>query len=210
MKTLNTVKTLKLILGSFFTALLLLPLIAGAAAIPGKPAPDFSVTDAAGNIHSLADYKGQWLVLEWFNKDCPYVKKHYGSGNMQKLQKDYTAKDVKWLTIISSAKGKQGYLEPADALAVAADHKLAASAPFLLDPNGVMGKAYDAKTTPHMYIVNPEGVLVYAGAIDDNDSSNPAVIPKSNNYVSAALDEVLAGKPVSTAASRPYGCTIKY
>jgi peroxiredoxin len=203
-------KNVKLILSSFLTSVLLLPLMVSAEAVPGKPAPDFSVTDAAGKTHTLADYKGEWLVLEWFNKDCPYVRKHYGSGNMQKLQNDYTAKDVKWLTIISSAKGKQGYHEPAEALQVAKDHKLAASAPFLLDPSGTMGKAYDAKTTPHMYVINPEGVLVYAGAIDDNDSANPAVIPDSENYLAAALDEALAGKAITTVASRPYGCTIKY
>lgn len=203
-------KNLKVILRSFIAAAVLLPLMAAASPVPGKPAPDFSVPDANGKTHSLADYKGQWLVLEWFNKDCPYVKKHYGSGNMQKLQNTYTAKDVKWLTIISSAEGKQGYLEPAEALEVATAHKLGASAAFLLDPSGAMGKAYDAKTTPHMYVIDPEGVLVYAGAIDDNDSANPAVIPDSKNYVVAALDEALAGKPVSMAATRPYGCTIKY
>lgn len=203
-------KNFKVILRSFIAAVVLLPLVVAASPAPGKPAPDFSVPDANGKTHSLADYKGQWLVLEWFNKDCPYVKKHYGSGNMQKLQNTYTAKDVKWLTVISSAKGKQGYLEPAEALQVATDHKLGASAAFLLDPSGTMGKAYDAKTTPHMYIIDPEGVLVYAGAIDDNDSANPAVIPDSKNYVVAALDEALAGKAVSTAATRPYGCTVKY
>lgn len=203
-------KSVKMMLSGFLAVALLLPAFASAEAVPGKPAPDFSVMDAEGTEHTLGDYKGQWLVLEWFNKDCPYVKKHYGSGNMQKLQNTYTGKDVKWLTIISSAEGKQGYLEPKEALAVAADHKLAASAPFLLDPSGAMGKAYDAKTTPHMYVINPEGVLVYAGGIDDNDSANPAVIADSKNYVAAALDEAMAGKPVTTAASRPYGCTIKY
>jgi peroxiredoxin len=203
-------KTLKVLLSGFLGSLLLVSAFANAEAVPGKPAPAFSVKDAAGKTHTLEDYKGQWLVLEWFNKDCPYVRKHYGSNNMQGLQKKYTAKDIKWLTIISSAKGKQGYHEPAEALEVATAHNLAASAPFLLDPSGAMGKAYDAKTTPHMYIINPEGTVVYAGAIDDNDSANPAVIPDSKNYVAAALDEILAGKPVSTAATRPYGCTIKY
>lgn len=195
----------------FGTCLLfLVPALASAEAVPGKPAPAFSVADAAGKTHALADYKGKWLVLEWFNKDCPYVRKHYGSNNMQGLQKKYTEQGVSWLTVISSAKGKQGYHEPAEALTVAADHKLASSAPLLLDPAGVMGKAYGAKTTPHMYIINPEGVVVYAGAIDDNDSANPAVIPESKNYVAAALDEALAGKPVSKASSRPYGCSVKY
>ena len=201
---------LKVILNGLLASIFCLAFFAHAEAVPGKPAPDFKVTDAEGTTHQLSDYKGQWLVLEWFNKDCPFVKKHYGSGNMQKLQTTYTDKDVKWLTIISSAKGKQGYLEPADALKVGAAHNLAASAPFLLDPSGAMGKAYNAKTTPHMFVINPEGVLVYAGAIDDNDSANPAVIPDSTNYVAAALDEALAGKSVTTTTSRPYGCTIKY
>jgi peroxiredoxin len=189
---------------------MLLSFFAQAVPVPGKPAPDFNVTDADGKVHQLADYKGQWLVLEWFNKDCPFVKKHYGSGNMQKLQNTYTAQGVKWLTVISSAKGKQGYLAPAEAKTVAADHKLAASAPFLIDESGAMGKAYDAKTTPHMFIIDPQGVLVYAGAIDDNDSANPAVIADSTNYVAAALDEAMADKPVTTVTSRPYGCSVKY
>src|SRR5690606_34632677 len=162
-------KSVKMMLSGFLAAVLLLPAFASADAVPGQPAPDFSVMDAEGTEHTLGDYKGQWLVLEWFNKDCPYVKKHYGSGNMQSLQATYTAKGVKWLTIISSAEGKQGYLTPEQALKEAENHKLASSAPFLLDPSGTVGRAYDAKTTPHMFIINPEGVVVYAGAIDDND-----------------------------------------
>ena len=191
-------------------ALFALPTFAMAAAVPGENAPDFSEVDAKGETRSLSDYKGEWLVLEWFNKDCPYVKKHYGSGNMQALQKKYAEQDINWLTVISSAKGKQGYLEPAQALEVAESHKLAASAPFLLDTDGSMGRAYGAKTTPHMFIINPEGQVVYAGAIDDNDSANPAVIPKSANYVAAALDSSLAGEAVATASSRAYGCSVKY
>ncbi|SHF52085.1 Peroxiredoxin [Microbulbifer donghaiensis] len=186
------------------------PALALAAAIPGEPAPAFSEVDAEGKSHSLEDYKGQWLVIEWFNKDCPYVRKHYGSGNMQALQKKYTGQDVNWLTVISSAKGKQGYLEPAQAMAVAASHSLNTSAPFLLDSDGSMGRAYGAKTTPHMFVINPEGKVVYAGAIDDNDSANPAVIPQSNNYVSAALDASLSGQAVAVASSRAYGCSVKY
>src|SRR5690349_9405089 len=122
-------KSLKLLLGGVAASLVLLSTLASAGAVPGKAAPDFSVKDAAGNTHTLADYKGEWLVLEWFNKDCPYVKKHYGTNNMQGLQKKYGEKDIKWLTIISSAKGKQGYHEPEEALKVAAAHNLAASAP---------------------------------------------------------------------------------
>lgn len=186
------------------------PALAFAVAVPGEKAPAFSEVDASGATRSLEDYAGQWLVLEWFNKDCPYVRKHYGSGNMQALQEKYTGKDVNWLTVISSAKGKQGYLEPTQALEVAESHNLNASVPFLLDTDGSMGRAYGAKTTPHMFIINPQGIVVYAGAIDDNDSANPAVIPKSSNYVAAALDASLAGQAVSTASSRAYGCSVKY
>lgn len=196
--------------GALLASLLALPGFALAVATPGEPAPAFSETDAKGNTHSLSDYEGEWLVLEWFNKDCPYVRKHYGSDNMQSIQKKYTGKGVEWLTVISSAKGKQGYLEPDEALKEAEAHNLSSSAPFLLDPDGDMGRAYGAKTTPHMYIINPEGLVVYAGAIDDNDSANPAVISDSHNYVSAALDQAMAGKPVETASSRAYGCTVKY
>lgn len=194
--------------GAGLLACLLMPVNATAEAVVGKAAPAFSVADADGKTHSLSDYQGQWLVLEWFNKDCPYVKKHYGSNNMQSLQAKYADK-VQWLTLVSSAEGKQGYLTPEAAKAVQADHKLAAAA-LLLDTDGSVGKAYGAKTTPHLFIINPAGEVVYAGAIDDNDSANPAVIPTSKNYVAAALDEALAGKPVTTSSSRPYGCGVKY
>ena len=196
--------------GALLCLALAFPAIALAVATPGESAPEFSEVDAAGNRHALSDYRGQWLVLEWFNKDCPYVRKHYGSGNMQSLQKTYTAKDVQWLTVISSARGKQGYLEPAQALDVGAEHGLNASAPFLLDVDGDMGRAYGAKTTPHMYVINPEGTLVYAGAIDDNDSAYPAVIPESTNYVTTALNASLSGETVAVNSSRPYGCSVKY
>ena len=190
--------------------LLVLPTLAMAAAVPGEKAPDFSEVDAKGATHTLGDYAGEWLVIEWFNKDCPYVKKHYGSGNMQALQKKYTDQDINWLTVISSAEGKQGYLEPAQALQVAESHGLNASAPFLLDADGNMGRAFGAKTTPHMFIINPDGKVVYAGAIDDNDSANPAVIPKSNNYVAAALNASMKGEAIAVPASRAYGCSVKY
>ncbi|KUJ81505.1 thioredoxin family protein [Microbulbifer flavimaris] len=186
------------------------PMVAFAAAVPGEKAPAFSEVDAAGKTHSLDDYAGKWLVIEWFNKDCPYVKKHYGSGNMQSLQEKYTGEGIEWLTVISSAKGKQGYLEPAEAMDVAKNHNLNASAPFLLDADGSMGRAFGAKTTPHMFIINPEGKVVYAGAIDDNDSANPAVIPKSTNYVATALDASMSGEAIPVASSRAYGCSVKY
>lgn len=187
-----------------------LPGLAMAAALPGKPAPNFSEVDASGATQSLSDYKGQWLVIEWFNKDCPYVRKHYGSGNMQAVQKKYTDKDVKWLSVISSAKGKQGYLEPAQALAEAQSHNMSVSAPILLDTDGSMGRAFGAKTTPHMFVINPEGVVVYAGAIDSDDSWSPSSIDGATNYVAAALDEAMSGKPVTVASSRAYGCSVKY
>lgn len=185
-------------------------LAAEEGAVPGKPAPAFEAKDAGGKTHRLADYKSKWLVLEWFNKDCPFVVKHYAkSGNMDKIRKAYAAKGVAWLTVCSSAEGKQGYVAPADAAKVAEEHKIAPSA-FLLDASGVVGRAYGAKTTPHMFVINPEGVVVYAGAIDDNSSTDPAVIPGSQNYVAAALDAALAGKPIETASTKPYGCSVKY
>ncbi|WP_237067391.1 thioredoxin family protein [Microbulbifer guangxiensis] len=193
-----------------FSLLLAVPALAMAAAVPGEQAPAFSEVDAAGKTHTLENYAGKWLVIEWFNKDCPYVKKHYGSGNMQALQEKYTGEGIQWLTVISSAKGKQGHLDPAQALEVAKSHNLKASAPFLLDTDGNMGRAFGAKTTPHMFIINPEGQVVYAGAIDDNDSANPAVIPKSNNYVAAALDASMTGEAIQVASSRAYGCSVKY
>ena len=194
----------------FFAVGLAMPALAFAVATPGEMAPDFTETDATGAAHSLSDYQGKWVVVEWFNKDCPYVKKHYGSGNMQSLQKKYTEQGIQWLTVISSAKGKQGYLDPDQAQKVAADLGINSSAPLLLDVDGSMGRAYGAKTTPHMFIINPEGEVVYAGAIDDNDSANPSVIPTSTNYVSAALDSVTSGGTVSVASSRAYGCSVKY
>lgn len=180
-----------------------------AEAVPGKAAPAFEVKDATGKMQKLSDMKGKWIVLEWTNKDCPYVKKHYSSKNMQKIQKTYTDKGVTWLSVISSKKGDQGNLSPAEAIKVASADGAVATA-ILLDESGTMGKAYGAKTTPHMYVINPQGNVVYAGGIDDNDSANPAVIAKSKNYVTAALDEGLAGKPVTVASSRPYGCSVKY
>lgn len=189
--------------------LLAMPALGMADAVPGKPAPPFEVKDARGQVQKLSDYQGKWLVLEWFNKDCPYVRKHYGSGNMQGLQQRYVTQGVAWLSVISSAPGKQGYVEPAEALDTFETTKSAASY-VLLDPSGTMGKAYGAKTTPHMFIIDPRGTVVYAGGIDDNDSANPAVIPTSKNYVSAALDAALAGQKVVTASARPYGCHVQY
>ena len=175
----------------------------------GAIAPDFSLTDAAGKTQSLSQYKGKYVVLEWFNPDCPFVKKHYGSGNMQKLQAEYTGKGVVWLTIDSSAPGFEGNLSAEQATKVMAEQKLKSTA-VLLDPDGKAGKAYGARNTPHMFVVSPEGKIVYEGAIDSKPSPNPADIEGATNYVKVALDESMAGKPVSQSSTRPYGCSVKY
>lgn len=185
------------------------PNLVFAEAVVGQAAPAFQVKDAAGKEQTLQGYAGQWVVLEWYNKDCPYVKKHYGSGNMQKLQKTYTGKGVKWLTVISSAPSKQGYLDPTQAMANAKETGSAANA-ILIDSSGMMGQTYGAKTTPHMFIIDPKGKVVYAGAIDDNNSADPAVIATSKNYVAAALDEAMTGKTVTVSSSQAYGCSVKY
>ena len=175
----------------------------------GSNAPEFSLSDAKGKTHSLAEYKGKYVVLEWFNPECPFVKKHYGSGNMQKLQQEYTGKGVVWLTIDSNAPGKEGHLTPEQASGTIDSWKTHQTA-LLLDADGKVGQAYGAKNTPHMFIINPEGKIVYEGAIDNKPSPNPNDIPSATNYVKAALDESIAGKPVSNATTKPYGCSVKY
>jgi peroxiredoxin len=180
-----------------------------AAATVGEPAPAFKAQAESGKEVSLADFKGKYVVLEWTNEGCPFVKKHYQSGNMQKLQTAYTGKDVAWLTVFSSKPGAQGHVDAKGAQKFKADQK-AASTAMVLDASGTVGRLYDAKTTPNMYVVDPAGKLIYAGAIDDTPSADPADIPKSKNYVQLALDEAMAGKPVSTPVSKPYGCSIKY
>jgi peroxiredoxin len=175
----------------------------------GKPAPDFTLSDCTGKNVSLSDYKDKVVVLEWVNHGCPFVVKHYGSGNMQKLQADAASKGVVWLSISSSAPGKQGHMSAADA-AKSCDEKKTASAAYLLDESGKVGKTYGAKRTPEMYVIDANGVLVYHGAIDDKKSTDPGDIATAKNYVAAALEEVLAGKPVSTPTTDAYGCSIKY
>lgn len=182
---------------------------AHAAAKVGEPAPNFTLPAHDGKTHSLADYKGKTVVLEWTNAECPFVKKHYSGGNMQGLQKTYTGKDVVWLSINSSAPGKQGAVDAAGATAIVKE-KGAAPTLVMLDAKGEVGKLYEAKTTPHMYVIDKTGKLVYAGGIDSESSADPADIAKATPYVKNALDEVLAGKPVSTAVTKPYGCSIKY
>lgn len=183
--------------------------VARAAAIVGEAAPDFTLTDSMGAKHSLSTFKGKWVVLEWVNYECPFVQKHYGSGNMPKLQKDYTAKGVVWLAVNSSNVGKPGYFAPAEIENRSKQYGAAQSA-YLIDTDGTVGRQYGAKTTPHMYVIDPTGKLVYAGGIDDKPSTDKADIATAKNFVKAALDEAMAGKPVSATTSTPYGCSVKY
>lgn len=175
----------------------------------GTNAPDFSVTDTKGKTQSVSQYKGKYVVLEWFNPECPFVKKHYGAGNMQKLQEEFTGKGVVWLSIDSSAPGKEGHLTAEQANQKMTEWKTKQTA-LLLDPDGKAGQTYGAKNTPHMFIINPEGKIIYEGAIDSKASANPADIANSTNYVKVALEESLGGKSVSTATTKPYGCSVKY
>lgn len=175
----------------------------------GSPAPAFTLTDADGASRSLGEFSGKTVVLEWFNNDCPFVKKHYDSGNMQKLQAEATGRGVVWLTISSSGAGKQGHLTPETAKAILGARQSKQTA-LLLDPDGAVGKSYGAKTTPHLFIIDPQGTLIYRGGIDDKPSTDAADIPGAVNYVRRALDESLAGKPVSAADTAPYGCSVKY
>jgi hypothetical protein len=162
-----------------------------------------------GRVVSLSDFKGKTVVLEWNNPECPFVRKHYESGNMQRTQAAAKSDGVVWLSINSSAKGAQGYMKPADAKRWTASGQNLRTA-YLLDPKGTVGRSYGAKTTPHMYIVNPEGTLVYMGGIDDKPTPNPSDIRRARNHVLAALGELKAGVPVSVPTSRPYGCSVKY
>ena len=193
----------------------LLALVVFAAALPahgatlGAPAPDFALQSVAAGSVKLSQYRGKYVVLEWVNPECPYVRKHYGSANMQRLQKDYTARDVVWLSINSTRDGHAEYKPPAEMAAWMKQMKAAPSA-TLLDPKGEAGRAYGARTTPQLYIVDPKGLLVYAGAIDDLRSTDPEDVKTAKNFVRAAMDELLAGKPVSNASTQPYGCSVKY
>jgi peroxiredoxin len=203
------------ILNSFATAGLLaaaLFAVAGsAAAAPkiGEPAPDFMLTGADGKSYSLGALKGKYVVLEWTNHDCPFVKKHYGSGNMQAQQKELTGKGAVWLSIVSSAPGKQGNVDAAQALALTQSRGAAPTA-VLLDPSGDVGRKYEAKTTPHMFVVAPDGKLIYMGGIDSIPSTDEDDIAQATPYVKVALSEAMSGKPVSHPATKPYGCSVKY
>ena len=182
---------------------------ASAAIEPGQEAPEFTLTDSKGTSHKLSDFRGKFVVLEWLNHECPFVKKHYSGGDMQKLQKEYTAKGVVWLSIISSAPGKQGHRTGPQADADTADKKASPTA-VLLDPSGEVGQKYEAKTTPHMFVIDQQGKVIYAGAIDSMRSTDSADVAKAENYVRQTLDAALAGKPVPTPKTTPYGCSVKY
>jgi alkyl hydroperoxide reductase subunit AhpC len=177
-----------------------------------EPAPDFTLSDSNNEIRTLSEYKGKIVVLEWTNHLCPFVKKHYKGGNMQALQKKYAGEKndkVVWLSIISSAEGKEGYVRPYEANQIAKQNDATPNA-ILLDSFGKVGRLYRARTTPHMYIIDKDGILVYQGAIDNKSTSDPKDIPGAINHVQVALDELLAGKKVSLGATQPYGCSIKY
>jgi peroxiredoxin len=194
---------------TLFTSLIGTVVFAADAPSIGSNAPDFSLPDANGKTHSLSQYKGKYVVLEWFNPQCPFVKKHYGSSNMQNLQKEFTDKGVVWLTIDSNAPGTEGNLTAEEAQKIATSWKTHETA-LLLDPEGNAGRAYGAKNTPNMVVINPDGKIVYHGAIDSKATPNPSDIPSSTNYVKAALDQSLSGKAVSTPETKPYGCSVKY
>lgn len=182
--------------------------ISGEAKV-GEPAPLFELSDFYENIYKLSDYEGKWIILEWINYDCPFVKKHYDSDNMQNLQKEYMSKDVKWFSICSSAPGKQGHFNSDEISKRMREYKTSPTA-YLVDETGKTGKSYGAKTTPHIFIINPEGILIYAGAIDDIKSVNTDDIEKANNYVKQVMDAVLSGNQPPVKTTQPYGCSVKY
>jgi peroxiredoxin len=176
---------------------------------PGEAAPDFQGTDSNGKTQTLAQYKGKWVVLEWANRGCPYEQKHYNSGNMESLQKEWTAKGVVWLSIISSAPGEQGYVTAAQENEYLKTMHAAPTA-AILDPRGAIGHLYEAKTTPHMFVIDPSGKLIYDGAIDDQPTPDPASLKIAHNYLNEALNAAMAGKAVPVPVTRPYGCSVKY
>jgi len=192
-----------------FIALALYACTSSASLRVGEPAPGFDGLDTQGKAHRLVDYRGKTVVLEWTNHDCPYVRKHYGAGNMQDQQRDAASQGVVWLSVISSAPGKQGHVSAARAEELTGSREAAPHA-VILDPAGKIGRAYGAKTTPHMYIIGEAGTLVYMGGIDSISTANPKDIPRATQHVRAALQELAASKPVSTPVTRPYGCSVKY
>lgn len=196
--------------GLLFSVAIVAPATAQSSqAVVGEQAPAFALEDTEGTTHSLSDYEGQFVVLEWLNFGCPFVGKHYDSGNMQQLQERYTDEGVVWLSIVSSAPGTQGYYPPEEMKEQKDAHDGNMSA-ILLDSSGEVGKTYGAKVTPHMYIISPEGALLYKGGIDDTPTTDVADIEGATNYVENALDEAMNGEEVSVKTSQPYGCTVKY
>ena len=193
------------------SALLSTTLIASTAFAvkPGDQAPDFKGTDSNGKTQSLSQYKGKWVILEWANRGCPYEQKHYNSGNMEALQKQWTSKGVVWLSVLSSAPGQQGYMTPSEENEYLSS-KHAAPTAAILDPTGAIGRLYEAKTTPHMFVIDPTGKLVYMGAIDDKPSPDPDTLKGAQNYLNDALNASMSGKPVAVTTTRPYGCSVKY
>ena len=198
------------ILFTMFVALVLctLPSLIWATKV-GEAAPEFTASASNGKTYSLSDYRGKYVVLEWHNNGCPYVGKHYNSGNMQRLQKQWTGRGVVWFTILSSAAGKQGYVTASEENDYLAKMQAAPTA-ALLDPTGEIGHLYEAKTSPQMVVINPQGVEIYSGAIDDKPTTDVQDVPNATNYVSLALEEAMAGKEVQTPVTRPYGCSVKY
>jgi peroxiredoxin len=180
-----------------------------AGVVVGERAPGFSVVDAYGNTHSLSDFKGKFVILEWLNHDCPFVRKHYDGNNMQQLQKKYTAQGAVWLSVISSAPGKQGYLEPEAARNITKE-KNASPTAVLLDADGTMGRAYGARVTPHMFIINPDGILEYNGAIDDRPTPRASDLQGARNYLAEAMDALSSGGKVEVRTFTPYGCAVRY
>jgi len=203
----SAMKRLILLAGLSLAALLAAPSLW--AVRVGEPAPDFTATDSAGKVQKLSGYKGKFVVLEWHNRECPYTHKHYISGNMQKLQREWTAKGVVWFTVISSAPGKQGYMTAAEENAYVEKMKAAPTA-VLLDPTGNLGHLYEAKATPQMFVINPQGILIYDGAIDSKPTAEVEDIASARNYVNLALEESMAGHEVKVPVTRPYGCSVKY
>jgi len=175
----------------------------------GAPAPAFTATDTNGKTHSLSDFRGKTVILEWTNHDCPYVRKHYETGNMQALQKDATGDGIVWLSVISSAPGLQGHVSPERADELTAERDAAPNA-VLLDPQGDVGKAYDARTTPHMYVIDAKGTLVYMGAIDDRPTARHSDVEGARNYVREALNAMEGGEAIAQPVTRAYGCSVKY
>ena len=198
-----------LCLGASFGLALSTPNATAALATVGAPAPGFALQGSDGKTHALADFKGKFVVLEWTNPNCPFVHKFYDSGAMQKLQTEETGKGVVWVRINSSARGKTDYQTPEQLASYVKDNHVAATE-SLIDPDGKVGHMYGARTTPHMFVINPKGDLIYAGGIDNTPSPDPSTIASAKNYVTTALDEAMAGKPVSTPTAPPYGCSVKY